>query len=192
MAAIIDSNRGHDAEVRQRNCLGRALSIKDVTAVSAVVLTVRECKRFPTPHTDVGVDPFGRSTAVKHATRYLNLGRKPKALPLQSSIGFTNIENVVAALRRTGPCLYKFQDLLLDVLVRRCGPIGFQQGHQVIHEFFRCHFGEEVRSTIFHTRIRELQCRELYIRISMADSTLQRSHRLSRLNGFRSYQVRNL
>ena len=49
-----------DAEVRQGNCLARALLVEAVTAVSAVVFAIRESKGSSASHADVGINPFRR------------------------------------------------------------------------------------------------------------------------------------
>jgi hypothetical protein len=86
VAAIVDSDRLQNAQVRQRDGLARTLLIEDVAAISAVVLAIGEGEGSPASHADVAVSPLRRGTAVHHAAGHLYFGGKADTLSLQALV----------------------------------------------------------------------------------------------------------
>lgn len=50
--------------MRKGKGFGRALLVETVATVTAVVLPVGECEGGSTPHTNIGVNPFGGLSSV--------------------------------------------------------------------------------------------------------------------------------
>ena len=64
MAAIVNSYRIHNAEMRKRNIITRASTAEHVTAVPTMVLTICESEGRATAHAHIRVYPFWRLRVV--------------------------------------------------------------------------------------------------------------------------------
>lgn len=82
VTAVVDTDRLKDAKVRQGYRLGRTLTAEDVSAVSAVVFAIGKSESFSAAHADIGIGPFGWSTAVEHGRGDVSLGRETEAFSL--------------------------------------------------------------------------------------------------------------
>lgn len=91
IAAVVNANWSMYAEVKERHRLAGTLLVKAVAAVSAVVLPVRKGKRRSTSHTNIGIGPFGRSTAVNHAAGNGLSWRELVSLSLKIPVHFANV-----------------------------------------------------------------------------------------------------
>ena len=60
VAAIVDADGLHDTQMWQGDGLARAGATEDVSAVSAVMLAIREAKGVAAPHAHIRVRPFWR------------------------------------------------------------------------------------------------------------------------------------
>lgn len=79
--------------------------------------------------------------AVNHAARYRNPGRELVAFSLQRPVYLSDVREVVSPLGRTGPGLYKLEDLGSHFRVDGDGANGLQERDQVVHELARGNFG---------------------------------------------------
>lgn len=108
--------------MRQGECFGRALLIKDVSTIPTVVFAVCESESSTTSHTNVRVDPFRRlhgpcqlnvlstvlrcltyRTAINHAAGNRDARWEPEALALQIPVHFPNIIQLVSTFGGCGP-----------------------------------------------------------------------------------------
>jgi hypothetical protein len=62
--SLANSNVLGDAVARKGHGFARTSLVKDLSAVSAVVLSIRECELGSTSHTDIRVDPCWRGGRV--------------------------------------------------------------------------------------------------------------------------------
>lgn len=82
VASIIDSDRLNYPKMRQRKNFARTLLVENVSAVSAMMLSIRETERSSTTHTDVRVSPFRGRVAQQHAFGDLNFWWEMETIPL--------------------------------------------------------------------------------------------------------------
>lgn len=84
--------------MRKRQRFARALLVKDISAVSAVMFSVCEGEGGPASHANITVCPFGWCAAVDHAAGYVGPGRELEAFSLQGLIYLVDICQIVSAL----------------------------------------------------------------------------------------------
>lgn len=93
--------------MRQRYRFARALRVKNVTAIPAMMFAIGETEGRPTPHTDIRIDPFGGlsavsrfsftgrlstySATVQHAASYFDLWREVPVFLLKHPVGFADV-----------------------------------------------------------------------------------------------------
>jgi hypothetical protein len=160
--------------VRKGEGFGRALLVETVATVTAVVLPVGECEGGPTPHTNIGVDPFRglsgvsistdltrgiRETyrvTVDHAAGNSDSGRKLVTLPLQGLVHLSDITEFVTAFRGCGPQLNELEYFGAHFGVHGTRTDRFEKRHQALHKLSRGYLGEKVGTTIFNAGIGEL------------------------------------
>jgi hypothetical protein len=162
--------------MRQRDGLGRALLVKDIATVAAVVLPVRKGKGSPTPHANVGIDPFGGlavcksvnhpwahreviitySTTVDHAACNANARGELVALALQCLVDLPDVGILVSTFGSSGPSLDQLEHLGPHLQVDGGGSRGLQERREVVHELAGRDLSEEVRAAILDACICEL------------------------------------
>lgn len=121
IAAIVDAHGRLDAKMRQSGKFTRALLIEAVSTVSAVVFPIREREWCSAPHTDIGVCPLGRRTAINHATGDGLPRRELIPFFLQIPVDISDVGQVMAPFGGSRPGLYEFEHSLPDVVVdTRC------------------------------------------------------------------------
>lgn len=89
---------------------------------------------------------------VNHAASNLALWWEVEPLILQFPIRLPKVDELNPSLCSQRPALNKLQHLLFDVLVEGYA-IGFQKRYQIVHEFARRNFGEEMGTAVFYAGI---------------------------------------
>jgi hypothetical protein len=176
IAAVVDSNGCENSQMREGDGLGGALLVEAVSAISTMMLAVREREGCSASHTDVRVRPlrglmksvsvnytlchtiatFSYRTAINHAAGHGNLGGELVSISLQRSVHFANVRKFVSTFGCTRPRLYQLKNFALDFGVDSSAANCLEKRHQVVHKLAGGDLGQEMRSTILDTCIGKL------------------------------------
>lgn len=192
MAAVIHTNRIHDAEVRQRDGLAGTRPAENISTVATMVLSVCKGKGRPAAHANVRVDPFGRGATVQHATGYVLFGGEAEAFALEDAVDVVDVAEIASPLGGCGPRLDQLEHLAFDVVVRGdCGGRA-QQGRHVVEELARGDLLDEVGAAILDASVCEIQRGQLDVWVLVADALLQCAHGIFGLHRLGSNHIGDL